>query len=71
MLAYCDQIASMVRRDLAGSREPNDMPLVVGHINYDLHPTEHYLMTTKKTISVWDINRKQYRITIEEVDDNG
>jgi len=71
MLAYCDQIASMIRRDLVNSKDPNDMLLLVGGINYDLHPTEHYLMSTKKTMKVWDMNEKQYRITIEEISDNG
>lgn len=61
MLAYCDRIAKDIQKALRGGWLDR-----VGAVNYDLHETEGYLLSTKKTIEVQDKNGKRYRITIEE-----
>jgi hypothetical protein len=38
----------------------------IGPIKMDLHPTEGYLQSTAKTITVWDSNGKAYFISIQE-----
>jgi hypothetical protein len=62
-LVYCDQIAHIIRRELAsgwsGFAE-------IGRVEYDLHPQGGYLVSTKKTIRVTDRNGRKYRITVEE-----
>ena len=71
MLAYCDKIADIVRKSLVQSHKLGFDPELhiglVGPIKMDLHPTEGYFQSTKKTIEVSDMNEKMYRITIEEV----
>ena len=68
MLAYCDYIADRVKKLLDLEIGDNDTMLsATGPINMDLHPTEGYFMSTKKTMSVTDRNGKAYMITIEEV----
>ena len=65
MLAYCDKIAHEIRRALS----PVDVDGIiaeVGVVKMDLHPTEGYFLSTKKTISVRDMNGKEYTITVEE-----
>jgi hypothetical protein len=32
----------------------------------DLHPTEGYFMSTKKVLTVHDVNGKAYVVTVEE-----
>jgi|TARA_B110000503_G_C7104391_1_gene395282 hypothetical protein len=71
MLAYCDYIADTIKVLLkADSRalEGTGTAILdyVGNPKMDLHPTEGYFMSTKKTILVTDINGKEYKITIEE-----
>ena len=68
-LAYCDYIADRIRTwfrndILVGSEYIKD----VESVKMDLHPTEGYFMSTKKTICVEDKNGKKYRITVEEMD---
>ena len=63
-LAYCDKIADTVRKSLL-KYDPAFSCLVSG-VKFDLHPKEGYLLSTKKTISVSDVNGKGYKITIEE-----
>lgn len=70
-LAYCDAFASFIRKALV-SIKPEDQHFdtisgLVGGTKYDLHPTEGYMISTKKTIDVTDANGKAYCITIEEV----
>jgi len=38
----------------------------VGRPKMDLHPTEGYFLSTKKTIEVQDTNGKKYLVTVEE-----
>jgi len=65
MLAYCDRIASIIKEALP----KDELRLIAktGPINMDLHPTQGYFLSTKKTMSVTDRNGKAYMVTIEEV----
>jgi len=69
MLAYCDYIADQIRTTLDTNAKYDTMTKVgrVGPIKFDLHPDAGYLVSTKKTIEVADINGKHYRVTVEEV----
>jgi hypothetical protein len=68
MLAYCDYIANVIRTSL---REDTSNPLslvdTVTPVIMDLHPDEGYMLSTKKTVEVFDKNGKKYLVTVEEV----
>ena len=66
MLAYCDKIADTIRKSLL-KYDPDDIIGLVYPIKMDLHPTEGYFVSTKKTIDVTDMNGKFYRVTVEEL----
>lgn len=66
MLAYCDKIADVVRKALL-KYDADEIVGLVGPIKMDLHPTEGYFVSTKKTINVFDMSGKEYMVTIEEV----
>jgi hypothetical protein len=66
MLAYCDKIADTVRKSLL-KHDPQGIIGLIGPIEMDLHPTQGYFQSTKKTIEMTDMNSKKYKITIEEV----
>ena len=66
MLAYCDKIADVIRKALL-KHDPDHIVGLVGDIQMDLHPSEGYYMTSKKTIQVSDMNGKMYKVTVEEV----
>ena len=66
MLAYCDKIADTVRESLL-KHDPQGIIGLIGPIEMDLHPTQGYFQSTKKTIEMTDMNSKKYKITIEEV----
>ena len=59
-LAYCDYIADQIRKGLGGK-------LKASRVKYDLHPTEGYMLSTKKTLEVEDWNGKKYKVTVEEM----
>lgn len=63
MFAYCDRIAHDIRHALRGSWLET-----VGPVRFDLHPTEKYMVSTKKTIEATDSNGTRYRITVEEIE---
>ena len=65
MLAYCDYIAHVISTSFRNDK-PENMIESVGPVKMDLHPTEGWFVSTKKTISMVDKNGKRYRITIEE-----
>ena len=70
-LAYCDAFASFIRKSLV-SIKPEDQHFdtingLVGGVIMDLHPTEGYFQSTRKTIDCTDSNGKAYRITVEEL----
>lgn len=69
MLAYCDKIANVVRKSLL-KYDPDGIVGFVNGVSMDLHPSDGYLVSTKKTIKVSDMNGKWYKITVEEADDN-
>ena len=74
-LAYCDRIAAAIREALVKS-DPLGIIGPVGPIEWDLHPTEGYFLTPKKSMMVWDMNGKAYSVTIEEqpvmdIEENG
>ena len=67
MLAYCDYIADRVSRYLTRDMEDNDTLIMgVSKPKLDLHPTEGYMVSTKKTIEVQDTNGRIYLVTVEE-----
>jgi len=66
MLAYCDKIADTVRKSLL-KHDPQGIIGLIGPIEMDLHPTQGYFQSTKKTIEMTDMNSKKYKITIEEI----
>ena len=66
-LAYCDYIAA--RLHTLVSNEINDNQTMMESVStpkMDLHPTEGYFMSTKKVLTVHDVNGKAYVITVEE-----
>jgi hypothetical protein len=65
MLAYCDKIA-YVAREAFLKYDPDGIIGLVGPIEWDLHPTEGWFQSTKKTMEITDMNGKLYRITVEE-----
>ena len=69
MLAYCDKIADVVRKSLL-KYDPDGIVSFVNGVSMDLHPSDGYLVSTKKTIKVSDMNGKWYKITVEEANDN-
>jgi len=67
MMVYCDYIADRVSRYLRRDMEDNDtLVMAVGKPQTDLHPTEGWFQSTKKTIEVQDTNGKIYLVTVEE-----
>lgn len=72
-LAYCDKIAYVIRNSLIQSHRNGLDPELhigpIGPIEMDLHPEKGYFMSTKKTMSVTDMNGKTYKVTVEEQND--
>lgn len=66
MIAYCDKIANVVRQALL-KHDPDEIIGLIDPIKWDLHPTEGYMLSTRKVIDMCDMNGKKYRITVEEV----
>lgn len=65
MLAYCDKIAHQIRTALSAP-DPDRIIAEVGMVQMDLHPTEGWFQSTRKSISVRDSNGKEYIITVQE-----
>lgn len=68
--AYCDYIADCIKQGL-DERIQNgfaDLLRHVGPVKMDLHPTEGWFVSTKKTIEITDQHGKLYRVTVEEID---
>ena len=72
-LAYCDYIAARLYTLI--DREINHETVLVAvdqimasveHPKMDLHPTEGWFQSTKKAMTVHDINGKAYVVTVEE-----
>jgi len=66
-MIYCDYIADRVSRYMRQDMMDNDtLVMSVSNPKMDLHPTEGYFQSTKKTIEVQDTNGKIYLVTVEE-----
>ena len=66
-LAYCDYIAARIHTLV--SNEINDNQTMMESVStpkMDLHPTEGYFMSTKKVLTVHDVNGRAYVVTVEE-----
>ena len=66
-LAYCDYIADRINK-LIGREIGDNQTLIgsVGNVNMDLHPTDGYLVSTKKAMTVYDVNGKAYIVSVQE-----
>lgn len=64
MLAYCDYIAHIISGKLR-THDSENLIRMVTKPKYDITSDGKFL-STKKTITVQDVNGKQYRITVEE-----
>ena len=66
MIAYCDYIADRIKTALKeDAKKVGSLVDNVGKINFDLTETGSF-KSTKKTMSVIDMNGKSYRVTVEE-----
>lgn len=63
---YCDYIAHICAVALARP-DPQRIIKAAGPVKYDLHPTDGYLLSSKKTLEVEDLNGNRYRVTVEEI----
>ena len=63
-IAYCDYIAYVIRQALL-KPDPEMMIGLVGQIQWDLNELGAF-MSTKKKIEMYDMNGKEYIITVEE-----
>lgn len=67
-LAYCDYIGHLINITLLqDSTSANGLVESTNGVKMDLHPTEGYFVSTKKTIEVTDVNGKKYMVTVEEI----
>ena len=69
-MAYCDFIANRVRKALVNDQwtilHGENLIDDIGNVQMDLHPTEGYLLSTAKSITVHDVNGKAYIVSIQE-----
>jgi hypothetical protein len=66
-LAYCDYIAARIHTLV--SNEINDNQTMMESVSapkMDLSPFGGYLVSTKKVLTVHDVNGKAYVVTVEE-----
>jgi hypothetical protein len=61
-IAYCDLIADEIKNAI-NSRSGS---WNAGNVQLDLHPTDGYFQSTKKTVDITDPNGRKYRVTVEE-----
>lgn len=68
-LSYCDYIADKIKKSLNKATDlfDSEKQLNAGPVQMDLHPTEGYFLSTKKTVEVTDWNGKKYKVTVEEL----
>jgi len=71
-LAYCDFIIDRIRKGLVNDQwtmtDGENLVDDIGDIKFDLHPTEGWLQSTGKTMTVWDTNGKAYLVTVQEAE---
>ena len=70
LASYCDYITATCARALDEDLLEEGLVASVAGPHYDLHPTEGYMLSTAKTLTVEDCYGKRYRILVEEVVDN-
>ena len=66
-LAYCDYIAARIHTLI--DRELTDNQTMIESVTQpkmDLHPTEGWFMSTKKVLTVHDVNGKAYVVTVKK-----
>ncbi len=63
-LAYCDFIADSINKAIRHGTF--GLIASVGNVNMDLHPTEGWLVSTKKAMTVYDVNGKAYIVSVQE-----
>lgn len=69
-LRYCDYIAHVLRTSLCDAVSAGDKTIRgISSIDMDLHPVGGYMLSTKKTMVVTDMNGTMYRVTVEELND--
>jgi hypothetical protein len=67
MLEYCEYIANVIRQGLkADKADFRTCVSEVGSVMFELGP-DGKIGSTRRTITVWGKDRKQYRVTVEEV----
>jgi hypothetical protein len=64
--SYCDKIAATIF-DALKARDPDGIIVNVGPVQWDLHPTEGYLLSPQKTLEVTDRNGNRYLVTVEDL----
>ena len=66
-LAYCDYIADRIHRSVSNEIGDNDTLMAdISKPKMDLHPIEGWFQSTKKVMTMHDINGKAYVVTVEE-----
>jgi hypothetical protein len=70
LLSYCDYIAATCAEALDLDLLEEGLISSVSGPQLDLHPTEGYMLSTAKKLTVEDCYGKRYRILVEEVVDN-
>lgn len=68
--SYCDYIAATCAEALDSDLLEEGVVASVSGPQLDLHPSEGYMLSTAKKLTVTDRWGKQYRILVEEVVDN-
>lgn len=63
--SYTDYIAATIYDAFKG-RDPEGIVSESGRVKWDLHPTEGYLLSTKKTLEITDRNGNRYLVTVED-----
>lgn len=66
MLHYCDYIAAQAKAGI--EKDPDCLIDKAGPVKLDLHPTEGYLQSSKKTVEVTDAQGLRYRVTVEAIE---
>lgn len=68
MLAYCENIAGVIRQGLkADKADFRTCVSEVGSVMFDIGPNGPDFASTRRTITVWGKDRKEYRVIVEEV----
>ena len=66
-LAYCDYIAEQCRQGILNENPAQDLVKDCSFVKFDLHPTEGYMLSTTKMLTVTDKYGKMYKVTVEEL----